>query len=144
MKAKMINYNMQQMIQWMMPCTVGQTDKKCANEIPECKNRKTQRRTTTQACCDCCCSSYCCCCCCYSNWERIIAWYIDCLLTLSQERKRHTKWDCKMQKGSCMRAMAVRADKEGKGRGDVDEGGGGTQQGVRQGNNGKIFQFIVN
>lgn len=43
-----------------------------------------------------------------------------------------------------MRAMAVEVDKEGEGGGDVDEGGGGTQQGVRQGNNGKIFQFIVN
>lgn len=43
-----------------------------------------------------------------------------------------------------MRVVAVGASKEGEGRGDVDEGGGVTQQGVRQGNNGKIFQFIVN
>lgn len=47
-----------------------------------------------------------------------------------------------------MRAVAVGADKEGEGRevdGDEEEAGGRvTQQGVRQGNNGKIFQFIVN
>lgn len=38
-----------------------------------------------------------------------------------------------------MRAVAVGADKEGE-----EAGGRVTQQGVRQGNNGKIFQFIVN